>query len=213
MTVSVVIADDQTVVREGLRSLLSLYDTIEVVGVAESAEQALEVVAAIDPDVLLTDLRMPGMGGVEGIRRLVVQGARTRAVALTTYDDEETVLAALEAGAVGFLNKNAEPDAIATALVAAAAGRSLLDAAAMRALLLRDDRPVPAADQPRTDGLTAREVEIIGLVAHGLSNQQIASELVVGLSTVKTHINHLLAKTGSRDRAALVGYAYRHGLT
>ncbi|MGC4933273.1 response regulator [Gordonia sp. DT30] len=218
MTVRVVIADDQTVVREGLRSMLGMFDGVEVAGTAASAEAALDVVADTDPDVLLTDLRMPGIGGVEGIRRLREAGSRTNAVALTTYDDDATIVDAtivdaLEAGAVGFLNKDADPDAIEAALVAAATGRSMLDEKALRAVLTHqrtaDGRTAPAANP---DGLTDREVEVLRLVATAMSNQQIASHLVVGLSTVKTHINHLLAKTGCRDRAALVAYAYRHGL-
>ncbi|MGC5247128.1 response regulator [Gordonia sp. DT219] len=213
MTVRVVIADDQTVVREGLRSMLGMFDGVEVTGAAASAEAALDLVADTDPDVLLTDLRMPGIGGVEGIRRLRESGSRTNVVALTTYDDDATIVDALEAGAVGFLNKDADPDAIEAALVAAATGRSMLDEKALRAVLTHqrtaDGRTAPAANP---DGLTDREVEVLRLVATAMSNQQIASHLVVGLSTVKTHINHLLAKTGCRDRAALVAYAYRHGL-
>ncbi|MGV9480839.1 response regulator [Gordonia aichiensis] len=214
MTVRVVIADDQTVVREGLRSMLALFDSLDVVGVAASAEEALALVAEQSPDVLLTDLRMPGIGGIEGIRRLVASGSSTRAVALTTYDDSVTIVEALDAGAVGFLNKDADPDAIEAALVSAATGRSLLDEKAMRALLSRSaDRSGESGSATGTpDGLTDRETEVVALIAEGLSNQQIARRLVVGVSTVKTHINHILAKTGCRDRAAVVSYAYRHRL-
>lgn len=214
MTVRVVIADDQTVVREGLRSMLALFDSLDVVGVAASAEEALALVAEQSPDVLLTDLRMPGIGGIEGIRRLVASGSSTRAVALTTYDDNVTIVEALDAGAVGFLNKDADPDAIEAALVSAATGRSLLDEKAMRALLSRSaDRSDECRSATGTpDGLTDRETEVVALIAEGLSNQQIARRLVVGVSTVKTHINHILAKTGCRDRAAVVSYAYRHRL-
>ena len=214
MTVRVVIADDQTVVREGLRSMLGLFDSLDVVGVASSAEDALVLVAEQTPDVLLTDLRMPGIGGIEGIRRLVASEAPTRAVALTTYDDDATIVEALDAGAVGFLNKDADPTAIESALLSAAAGRSLLDEKAMRALLSRTSA-TPNQSNPRAlnpDGLTERESEVITLIAEGLSNQQIARTLVLGVSTVKTHINHILAKTGCRDRAAVVAYAYRLGL-
>lgn len=214
MTVRVVIADDQTVVREGLRSMLGLFDSLDVVGVASSAEDALALVAEQTPDVLLTDLRMPGIGGIEGIRRLAASGATTRAVALTTYDDDATIVEALDAGAVGFLNKDADPTAIESALLSAAAGRSLLDEKAMRALLSRTSA-TPDQSNPRAlnpDGLTERESEVITLIAQGLSNQQIARTLVLGVSTVKTHINHILAKTGCRDRAAVVAYAYRLGL-
>uniref|UniRef100_UPI0012EDCFE1 response regulator n=1 Tax=Piscicoccus intestinalis TaxID=746033 RepID=UPI0012EDCFE1 len=133
--ITVVVADDQTVVREGLRAMLGFLPGIDVVATAPSAEEALEAVSRLDPDVLLTDLRMPGIGGVEGIRRLRASGARTAAVALTTYDDDATVREALGAGALGFLNKDAEPEAVADALRAAAAGRSLLDARVVAALL------------------------------------------------------------------------------
>ncbi|GAC67626.1 response regulator [Gordonia soli] len=211
MTVRIVIADDQTVVREGLRSLLSLFDSIEVVGVAPDAEDALRLVGSADPDVLLTDLRMPGIGGVEGIRRLVTGGSRTAAVALTTYDDDETIVAALDAGAIGFLNKDADPEVIESAIVAAAEGRSLLDAKALHALRTRAG--TPAGRPPENpDGLTDREIEVLRLVAKGHSNHRLTTELVVSISTVKTHINHILTKTGCRDRAALVAYAFAHHL-
>lgn len=215
MTVRVVIADDQTVVREGLRSMLGLMDGIEVVGVAAAAEAALALVAESDPDVLLTDLRMPGIGGVEGIRRLRSSGSRTQAVALTTYDDDATIIEALSAGALGFLNKDADPETIAAAIRVAADGQSLLDAKALAAMLHPDrsgaDRRPPVTIAP-PDGLTGREVDVLRLVATGSSNGQIARELFVSVSTVKTHVNHLLAKTGCGGRAALVRYAYEHGL-
>ncbi|MFT4044531.1 MAG: response regulator transcription factor [Gordonia sp. (in: high G+C Gram-positive bacteria)] len=210
--VRVVVADDQRVVREGLRSMLGRFDSLDVVGVAATAEDALTLVAELDPDVLLTDLRMPGIGGIEGIRRLVGSGCRTRVVALTTYDDDATIVEALSAGAVGFLNKDADPDTIETSLRSAAAGRSLLDERVVAALLTRESG-VRAADRATTpDGLTDREAQVIALIAQGLSNQQIARRLVVGISTVKTHVNHILAKTGCRDRAGVVRYAYEHRL-
>lgn len=213
MTVRVVLADDQPVVREGLRAMLGLMDRIEVVGVAASAEEALAQVTETRPDVLLTDLRMPGIGGVEGIRRLRASDVRTQAVALTTYDDDATILEALSAGAIGFLNKDADPETIATAIHAAASGRSLLDAKATTAML-RGRRTASDAAAPASppDGLTEREVDVLRLVATGLANNQIARELYVSVSTVKTHVNHLLAKTGCTGRAALVHYAYQHGL-
>lgn len=205
----VLIADDQTVVREGLRSLLALYDELDVVGTAESAERALELITECDPDVWLTDLRMPGIGGVEGIRRLVADGARTVAIALTTYDDDDTITDALEAGAVGFLNKDADPAAVVAAVTAAAQGRSMLDGRALAALLARAGRPARAGDD---HGLTEREVEVVRLIAAGRSNVQLARELVVSMATIKTHVNHVLAKTRCRDRAALVSWAYARGL-
>jgi DNA-binding NarL/FixJ family response regulator len=216
MTVRVVLADDQPVVREGLRAMLGLMGDIEVVGVATTAEEALAHVAETDPDVLLTDLRMPGMGGVEGIRRLRASNSRTQAVALTTYDDDTTIVDALSAGALGFLNKDADPETIATAIHAAASGRALLDAKATTAMLRvarADTESAPAAPTTPPDGLTDREVEVLRLVAAGLAHNQIARELYVSVSTVKTHINHLFAKTGCSGRAGLVRYAYTHRLT
>jgi DNA-binding NarL/FixJ family response regulator len=215
MTVRVVLADDQTVVREGLRSMLGLIDGIEVVGVAATAEEALELVTDTEPDVLLTDLRMPGIGGIEGIHRLRSGGSRTQAVALTTYDDAATIVEALSAGALGFLNKDADPETIATAIRAAAQGRSLLDATATTAMLQAAGAATAGATPtPDTipDGLTQREIDVLRLVAAGLANNQIARELFVSVSTVKTHINHLLAKTSSNGRAGLVRYAYEHGI-
>ncbi len=215
MNVRVVVADDQTVVREGLRAMLGLLPGIEVVATAADGREALQAVASHDPDVLLTDLRMPGMDGVEAIRELRRTASRTQAVALTTFDDDTTVAAALEAGALGFLNKDADPQAIAEALRAAASGRALLDAKAIAALTRRRAGPTASALAPLDlpDGLTAREADVLALIAQGLSNQQIARSLVVSLSTVKTHINHLLAKTQCAGRAGLVTYAYEHRLT
>ncbi len=227
--VTVVIADDQTVVREGLRSLLGLLPGLTVVGVAATAEEALEQVARLDPDVLLTDLRMPGIGGAEGIRRLRASGSRTGAVALTTFDDDATIREALDAGALGFLNKDADPETIADAIRTAASGRSLLDARALVALMNRPASPtespldpasgtVDVGSAPRraaptaSDGLTAREVDVLRLVAAGRSNQQIARELFVSLATVKTHVNHLLAKTQCTSRADLVRHAFQIGV-
>lgn len=230
-SVSVVVADDQTVVREGLRAMLGFLPGIVVVATAASAEEALDLVARHDPDVLLTDLRMPGIGGVEGIRRLRDSGARTRAVALTTYDDGDTIRAALGAGALGFLNKDSDPATLATAIQAAAAGRSLLDARVIDAVVRGAPAQAPLADRGNTedfstaradvpgqaarhpDGLTEREVDVLRLIASGLANGQIARELYVSLSTVKTHVNHLFAKTGCTSRADLVRYAYDHALT
>lgn len=208
--VTVVVADDQTVVREGLRSLLALFDSLRVVAVASDGGEAVALVNELDPDVLLTDLRMPGTDGVAAIRHIGDAGLRTRCVALTTYDDDTTIRDALQAGAVGFLNKDADPDTIERALLAAAAGQSLLGGRALEVALGRTAPASPETAPP--DGITEREVEVLGLVAEGLSNQQIATRLVVSLATVKTHINHLLSKTNCRDRAGLVRYAYQRGL-
>jgi DNA-binding NarL/FixJ family response regulator len=204
----VVLADDQVIVREGLITLLGLLPGIVVVGAAEHGEAALALVAEHAPDVLLTDMRMPVLDGIGTIRRVRAEHPGTAVVVLTTYAEDAAVVEALRAGAVGWLSKDADADAIARALHSAAAGQSTVDSAALARLLAPRD---PAAPPP-PDGLTAREVEVLGLIAAGLSNREIARRLVVGEATVKTHVNHLFAKIGLRDRAQLVAYAYRHGM-
>jgi DNA-binding NarL/FixJ family response regulator len=204
----VVLADDQTIVREGLATLLGLLPGIEVVGAAPDGERAVALVAEHAPDVLLTDLRMPGCDGVEATRRVRAEHPGTAVVVLTTYADDASVLDALRAGAVGWLSKDADAEAIGHALRSAAAGQSTIDSAALAALVAAG--PTPPAAPP--DGLTAREAEVLGLIATGLSNGEIARRLVVSEATVKTHVNRVFAKAGLRDRAQAVGYAYRHGL-
>jgi DNA-binding NarL/FixJ family response regulator len=206
MTVRVVVADDQTVVRDGLVTLLKLLPGIDVIAAAPDGEEAVRLVAEHDPDVLLVDLRMPVVDGVEATRRVRADHPRTEVVVLTTYSDDESVLSALRAGARGFLTKDADAEAIGRALEAAAAGQSIVDAEVQRRLV--EAAPVPVADS----GLTPRETEVLRLIAEGLSNTEIARRLVVSEATVKTHINHLFAKAGLRDRAQAVAYAYRLGL-
>ena len=211
VTLRVVLADDQRIVRDGLVTLLGLLPGIEVVGAAADGAAALELVAEHAPDVLLTDLRMPGVDGVEATRRVRTEHPGTAVVVLTTYVDDEAVVPALRAGAAGWLSKDADAEAIGRALRSAADGQTTLDPVAA-ARLVGASEPAPA---PATlpDGLTPREAEVLTLIAEGLSNQQIARRLVVGEATVKTHVNHLFAKAGLRDRAQAVRYAYRHGLT
>jgi DNA-binding NarL/FixJ family response regulator len=214
--VRVVVVDDQKVVRDGLALMLGLLDGIEVVGVAVDGADALRQVQEVDPDVVLMDLSMPTMDGVEATRRLVARGARGRVVVLTTYADDQWVFGALQAGARGFLTKDAGADEIRTAVLSVAAGGAQLDPSVQRRLLeaLASGAHVgiqPAAPEPIDDGLTARELEVLTEIARGLSNTEIAQRLFVSEATVKTHVNHLLAKTARRDRAALVAYAYRTG--
>jgi DNA-binding NarL/FixJ family response regulator len=204
----VVLADDQTIVREGLATLLGLLPGIEVVGAAPDGERAVALVAEHAPDVLLTDLRMPGCDGVEATRRVRAEHPGTAVVVLTTYADDASVLDALRAGAVGWLSKDADAEAIGHALRSAAAGQSTIDSAALAALVAAG----PTAPAAPPDDLTAREAEVLGLIATGLSNGEIARRLVVSEATVKTHVNRVFAKAGLRDRAQAVGYAYRHGL-
>jgi DNA-binding NarL/FixJ family response regulator len=210
MTLRVVLADDQRIVRDGLVTLLGLLPGIEVVGAAADGAAALELVAEHRPHVLLTDLRMPGVDGVEATRRVRAAHPGTAVVVLTTYVDDDAVVPALRAGAAGWLSKDADAEAIGRALRSAADGQTTLDPVATARLVGgAASAPAPAA---LPDGLTPREAEVLTLIAEGLSNQQIARRLVVGEATVKTHVNHLFAKAGLRDRAQAVRYAYRHGL-
>jgi DNA-binding NarL/FixJ family response regulator len=213
-TLRVVVADDQTVVREGLVTLLGLLPGIEVVGAAEDGVDALRVVAEHRPDVLLIDLRMPRCDGVSATRQIREQAPDTAVVVLTTYADDDSVLAALQAGARGFLTKDADAESIARALHAAAAGQATLDGHVQQRLIevaTHGLRPATRAGE-MAEGLTAREIEVLRLIAAGLSNTEIARRLVVSEATVKTHVNHLFAKAGLRDRAQAVAYAYRTGL-
>ncbi|GII75096.1 DNA-binding response regulator [Sphaerisporangium rufum] len=206
----VLVVDDQTVVREGLVLLLRLLPGIEVVGTAADGAEALLLVAAERPDVVLMDLRMPRMGGVEATRRIREEHPGTQVVVLTTYSDDESVFAALRAGARGYLTKDARAEEIAEAVARVRRGDAQLDPAVQRRLL----EMVSAGRQPRDlpDGLTPREAEVLEAIARGRSNAEIAKELYITEATVKTHINKLFAKTGVRDRAQAVAYAYRHGL-
>ena len=212
--IRVLLADDQRVVREGLGTLLGLLDGIELVGTAADGEEAVALAAARDPDVVLMDLRMPRCDGIEAIRRLAARGERPRAIALTTYADDASVLGALRAGARGYLTKDASADEIRAAVEAVARGEAALDPAVQHhvvAALAGDGGGPPGRELP--DGLTPREAEVLELIAAGLSNAEIAERLVVSAATVKSHVNHLFAKAGVRDRAQAVTYAYRHGLT
>jgi DNA-binding NarL/FixJ family response regulator len=206
----VVVADDQTVVRDGLVTLLKLLPGIDVIAAASDGLEAVRLVAEHDPDVLLVDLRMPTMDGVEATRQVRTDHPRTEVVVLTTYSDDDSVLSALRAGARGFLTKDADAESIGRALEAAANGQSIVDADVQRRLIEGTTvKPIAVPDS----GLTPRELEVLRLIAEGLSNTEIARHLVVSEATVKTHINHLFAKANLRDRAQAVAYAYRLGLT
>lgn len=209
-------ADDQAAVRDGLVTLLDLDPQITVVAEAADGKQALDAVASIDPDVALMDLHMPVMDGIEATARITAQHPRTKVVVLTTYADDVSIHGALQAGALGYLTKDSGREDIARAVLAAAAGQSVLDGEIQRRLVSAATAarpvPIPESASPTPDNLTMREVEVLRLIAAGRSNAQIAAELFVSEATVKTHINHLFAKTGARDRAQAVRYAYRHGL-
>ena len=220
--IRVLLADDQRVVREGLGTLLGLLDGIELVGTAADGEEAVAPAARHDPDVVLMDLRMPRVDGIEAIRRLTARGERPRAIALTTYADDASVLGALRAGARGYLTKDAGAEEIRAAVEAVARGDAALDpavqhhvVAALSAGAGADAAPGAAgagAEPELPDGLTPREAEVLGLIAAGLTNAEIAGRLVVSAATVKSHVNHIFAKAGVRDRAQAVVYAYEHGL-
>ena len=209
---TVVLADDQRVVREGLATLLGLIPGIDVVGTAADGEEAIALVTSLTPDVVLMDLRMPRCDGVEATRRLRELGSRTRVVVLTTFADDRSVVDALRAGARGFLTKDAGAADIERAIAAVVRGGAAIDPAVQHHVVAAvAGAPVEAARPELPDGLTAREAEVLSLIAEGLSNAEIASRLVVSEATVKSHINHLFTKTGVRDRAQAVTYAYRHG--
>ncbi len=212
--IRVLLADDQRVVREGLGTLLGLLDGIELVGTAADGEEALALAAEHDPDIVLMDLRMPRLDGIEAIRRLGERGERPAAIALTTYADDASVLGALRAGARGYLTKDAGADEIRAAMEAVIRGDVALDPAAQRQVVaaLSDPAPAaaPAAELP--DELTPREAEVLALIAEGLTNSEIAERLVVSAATVKSHVNHIFAKIGARDRAQAVVYAFANGI-
>jgi DNA-binding NarL/FixJ family response regulator len=224
--IRVLAADDQRVVREGLAMLLGLLPDVEVVGTAADGEEALALADELRPDVILMDLRMPRMDGVQATRRLRASHPEIKVVVLTTYADDHSVLEALRAGALGYLTKDAGADEIRQALQRVASGQASLDPAVQMYLVeaiattttttttgpdAASDPSVSAAGQ-LPDGLTPREAEVLGLIGAGLSNTEIAAQLFVSEATVKSHVNHMLPKIGARDRAQAVGYAYRHGL-
>ena len=211
----VVIADDQASVREGLVLLLSALPDIDVVASAADGEQALALVAEHCPDAILLDLHMPVLDGIGATRRLAAEHPGVAVVVLTTYADDETVLEALRAGARSYLTKDADRTDIARALHAAAGGLSVLSPEVQSKLVAAASTPAPQTGPPGAplpDGLTQREAEILALIAQGLTNPEISARLFLSNHTVKTHISRIFAKTGSRDRAAAIGYARRHNI-
>jgi DNA-binding NarL/FixJ family response regulator len=220
--VRVLLADDQRLVRESLGTLLGLLDGIQLVGSASDGEEAVALAAEHGPDVVLMDLRMPRLDGIEATRLLRERQPGVRVIALTTYADDESVLGALRAGARGYLTKDASGEDIRAAIITVAAGEAALDPAVQHTVVaaLADGRAAGAggagsADECRLelpDDLTPREAEVLELIAEGLSNAEIAERLYVSPTTVKSHINHLFAKAGLRDRAQAVNYAYRTGI-
>jgi DNA-binding NarL/FixJ family response regulator len=211
-----VIADDQASVRQGLVLLLDGQPDIEVVGAAADGEQALDLVAELKPDAILLDLHMPVLDGIGAIRRLTAEHPEVAIVVLTTYADDASVLDALRAGARSYLTKDADHADIAQALHAAVGGLTVFDPrvhATLLAATAAPAKPEPAASAALPDGLTQREAEILGMIARGMTNPEIAAQLFLSNHTIKTHISRIFAKTGSRDRAAAIGYAHRHHIS
>jgi DNA-binding NarL/FixJ family response regulator len=212
MVIRVLVADDQRVVREGLVMLLGLLGGIEVVGAAADGEQAVVLATELRPHAVLMDLRMPRVDGVAATRRLRERDPGIKVLALTTYDDERSVVEALRAGARGYLTKDAGAEQIRQALEAVVRGEAAIDPAVQHHLVDALATAATVATGALPDGLTPREAEVLSLIADGLSNAEIAHHLVVSEATVKSHINHLFTKIGARDRAQAVAYAYRHDL-
>ena len=230
--VTVVVADDQSAVREGLVLLLGTLPGVTVAGQAADGDAAVALVAATSPQVVLMDLNMPGCDGVAATRRITAEHPSTRVVVLTTYADDESIIGALQAGALGYLTKDATRAEIGRAILAAAGGQAVLDPGVQRRLLSAATRTpgapattpaatgaMPAAGPATSSGdlggaeddLTPREAEVLRLIAAGQSNREIARTLYVSEATVKTHVNRIFAKTGSRDRVQAMRYAYTHG--
>jgi DNA-binding NarL/FixJ family response regulator len=215
MTTGVLIVDDQALIRAGLRALVDSTDDLRTVAEAGDGQEAVDLAVLHRPDVVLMDIRMPGVDGLEATRRIGADPAlgATRVVVLTTYETDQTVFEALRAGASGFLLKDVEATDLLNAIRLVAGGEALLSPRATRRLIEAFVRvPGVGATGAEVGELTEREREVLGLIAAGMSNAEIAGELVVSGATVKTHISHLLHKLGARDRAQLVVIAYRSGL-
>lgn len=211
----VVIADDQRVVREGLAMLIGLLNGIQVVATAADGVEAVDQALLHRPDVVVMDLRMPNLDGAAATARIRAELPQTQVLVLTTYADDDALFPALQAGARGYLTKNATAEEIEQALTALGRGQTHLAPEVQQRLVaasLEARAAGPGSTVP-PDGLSAREVEVLTLIAAGLSNAEIARQLVLSNATIKTHINHIFAKTGARDRAQAVHYAYDHGLT
>ncbi|WP_165066766.1 response regulator [Marisediminicola senii] len=220
--IHVVLVDDHALMRQGISTILSAQPDIEVVGEASSGEEAIDVVARTRPDVVCMDVEMPGIGGLEATRLIVADpGVTAQVLMLTTFEREDYLLAALDAGASGFLLKNSRPEQLVDGVRAIAAGEALLAPELTRAVIERAvarDRTVSPSTTSSSpigatpDQLTERETEVLRLMAQGLSNDEIAGQLIIGRATVKTHVSNVLMKLALRDRVQAVAYAYRTGL-
>ncbi|HHX83828.1 MAG TPA: response regulator transcription factor [Actinomycetales bacterium] len=205
-SIRVLVVDDHPVVRDGVAATLSAADDVEIVGQAADGATAVQMAAALSPDVVVMDLRMPGLGGVEAVRELRCRGVNSAVLVLTTYDTDSDTVAAIEAGATGYLLKDALPEDLVAAVRATAEGETVLSPAVASRLALH------VRDPGRSASLSAREREVLVLVARGGSNRTIADELFVSEATVKTHLGHIFDKLGVGDRAAAVAIAYERGI-
>jgi DNA-binding NarL/FixJ family response regulator len=203
--IRVLLVDDHPVVRDGLRGMLADADDIEVVGEAGDGAEAVDVAAVRSPDVVLMDLRMPRVDGVAAIRRLAARGLPARVLVLTTYDTDQDVVPAIEAGATGYLLKDTPRDQLCQAIRAAARGEAVLSPSVAGRLMGR-------MREPATEPLSNRELEVLGLIAQGCTNRDAAGRLFISEATVKTHLLHIYAKLGVNDRAAAVATAFSRGL-
>ena len=214
MTIRVVIADDQALVRTGFRAIVSHEPDLDVVGEAGDGYAAVEQARLHRPDVVLMDIRMPGMDGLEATRLLATDGSTTRVLILTTFDMDEYVFTALRAGASGFLLKDAPADQLLTAIRVIAAGDALIAPSVTRRLIAEfAHQPAPTDRPEQLESLTPRERDVLRLLARGMSNAEIAAALFLGDATIKTHVSRILAKLGLRDRVQAVVLAYESGLT
>ncbi len=214
MSVRVLLVDDQALLRAGFATILSACADIEVVGEAGTGAEAVARAVELDPDVVLMDVQMPDMDGLEATRRIVAQpGLHAAVVVLTTFNREDYLIGALRAGAVGFVLKNSRPEQLLQAVRSAAAGDGLLAPEVTRAVIAHAVTARAGGPAGPPPGLTEREAEVLALVARGLSNDEIAARLYLGRATVKTHVSNVLAKLGLRDRVQAVVYAHEHGWT
>lgn len=212
MTLRVVLADDEAMVRAGLRLLIEGEPDLEVVAEAVDGEDAVRAVREHEPDVVLIDVRMPRLNGLEASARIAGLGGRTRVVVLTTFDEDEVVDAAMRAGVAGFLLKSSPPEEMVEAVRRAARGQGVIDPAVVPGVISRFGTAPAPARHPGLDLLTARETDVLRLVGRGLSNAEIAAELFLGETTVKTHLGRVLDKLGLRDRPRAIAFAHESGL-
>lgn len=211
--IRLVIVDDDALVRGGLSTILGLQPDIEVVGEAGDGRQAIQVCHEVQPDVVLMDVRMPGMDGIQATRELAREGARLRVLVVTTFENDDYVYGALHAGASGFVLKRVKPEELVQAVRIVARGESMVFPQMMRDMVARNHQPVPADDRRAqlVGSLTEREAEILRMLAEGRSNAEIADQLVLAVHTVKSHVAHVLSKLEARDRTQAVILAYETG--